>query len=446
MDTHIKDTQYKETFYMTEQDKLRESVFQKLTAGKINGTAAAQALGITIRQVRRLKKRFKKKGILGILHKNRGKPSNRSLDTKHKDRIVEVIKTKFPDFGPTLAQEKLAEDFKLQVSVETVRSLMTVHKLWTPRPIKAEKHPHTWRARKDCYGQMQQYDGSYHNWFEGRLKDTRGNAVTEVCLLASIDDATGKLTGLKFAVSEGVMPTLDFWCIYLKIHGKPMEIYLDNYSTYKNSARKNNTAVDLDLTQFERAMQQLGVVIIHARSPQAKGRIERVFQTLQDRLVKELRLKDVSTIEEANQFLTKLFIPAFNKRFSVVPRSETNMHRALSAPEHKQLPIICAMQETRRVMNDYTIAHNRRLYQINPKQQTLVRVGDQVIICTKLNSSKAIVKAGRQLEFTEITERPHRLTVPKGPDKRLIGRPQPLTHPWKKQPLILPRTVALVSK
>jgi len=326
------ETKTKETFFMTEADSLKESTLRKLIAKTINGTQAAEILQLSVRQVKRLKKRFVKKGIKGILHKNRGKASNHSVPESKRKEIIKIIKTSYPDFGPTLACEKLTELHNISLSAQTIRTLMVDNDLWKVKPMASKKFPHVWRARKDCLGQMQQYDGSYHNWFEGRLKNALGEIITINCLLCSIDDATGKITYAKFDDNEGVLPTMAFWQEYIEILGKPVSIYLDKGSTYKNNSRKNAVNV-LELTQFQRACRQTGINLIHAHSPQAKGRVERLFQTLQDRLIKELRLKNISTIAEANIFLTKVFIPWFNRKFAVAPKNSSDIHTGLSEKE-----------------------------------------------------------------------------------------------------------------
>jgi hypothetical protein len=387
-----------------------------------------------------LKKSYDKHGVLGILHKNRGQPSNRACNKQVREAAMKIIKTNYSDFGPTLVCEKLLELHEISLSAETIRTFMIKDKLWNPRPIKVNTNPHTWRARKDCFGQMQQYDGSYHNWFEGRLRDRLGNPLKETCLLAAIDDATGQITHAEFGDSEGVLPTMEFWQNYIIRNGKPLDVYLDRFSTYKNNAKKNQVALTLELTQFQRAMQQLGVGVIHANSPQGKGRIERLFQTLQDRLVKEMRLKSISTRAEANGFLLEEFLPTFNQKFAVIPRQAANLHRTVTPEETKQLSTICSIQDSRTVMNDYTISHNSTYYQINPKQQTLVRTNDLVIVSTKLDGSKLILKNDKELEFTEITERAKKLTLPKVMDRRMFGHAPKLNHPWKQAFIIPPET------
>lgn len=422
---------------MTGTDSLKESTLGKLVSKLINGTQAAEILQLSTRQVRRLKQRFVKKGIKGILHKNRGKASNHAVPEAGKKAIAKIIKTTYPDFGPTLAAEKLSELHKIHFSNETIRQIMIGQKLWKVKVQNFEEFPHVWRARKDCFGQMEQYDGSYHNWFEGRLHKPSGEAMIEQCLLAAIDDATGQITKAQFADNEGVMATFTFWQEYIKTQGKPVSIYLDRGSTYKNNPRKNAVNV-LELTQFERACKQLGIDVIHAHSPQAKGRIERLFQTLQDRLVKELRLKGICTIAEANIFLTKTFIPWFNKKFSVAARKETNLHTVMTIKELTQLPYVMSVHNQRNVMNDYTVMHQGKLYQVDPKQPALVRIGDRITVQTRINGQIFLFKENTELKFTEVLERAKKAIAVKTEDSRRFGHKPAAYHPWQfKQQKVL---------
>jgi transposase len=436
----------RETIFMTESDSLKENTLRKLVSKVINGTQAAEILRLSVRQVKRLKKRFVKKGIKGILHQNRGRASNNSVSEFQRKEITKIIKTSYPDFGPTLSCEKLSELHNIFLSTQTIRTLMIDNGLWKVKPIASEKFPHVWRARKDCFGQMQQYDGSYHNWFEGRLLDTQGQSISENCLLASIDDATGKITHAKFDDSEGVLPTMAFWQEYLRFNGKPCSIYLDRFSTYKNNQKKNTINI-LGLTQFQRACQQSGMIeVINAHSAQAKGRIERLFQTLQDRLVKELRLRKISTIAEANIFLTKTFIPWFNQKFAVVPKNSNDIHTRLSENELLQLPSIFSIHDNRSVMNDYTVMHQGRLYQVDPKQPALVRIGDRITVQTRLNGQIFLFKQNNELQFTEILERANKVKLPKLTDGRSFGHKPLANHPWKfKQQKTLSLTPVLAQ-
>jgi transposase len=430
MNIQTAETKTKETFFMTEADSLKESTLQKLIAKTVNGTQAAEILGLSVRQVKRLKKRFVKKGIKGILHRNRGMASNHSVPELTRKEITKIIKTSYPDFGPTLACEKLSELHHIVLSTQTIRTLMIGGGLWKVKPMASEKFPHVWRARKDCFGQMQQYDGSYHNWFEGRLKTDLDEAITINCLLTAVDDATGRITYAKFDDSEGVLPTMAFWQEYIAINGKSCSIYLDRFSTYKNNQKKNAVKI-LELTQFQRACKQAGVEVINANSPQAKGRIERLFQTLQDRLVKEMRLKNISTIAEANIFLIKIFIPWFNKKFAVAAKNSNDIHTGLSKKELLQLPSIFSIHDQRSVMNDYTVMHGGKLYQVDPKQPALVRIGDRITVQTRTNGQIFLFKQNTELRFTEILERPKKVVSIKTEDGRRFGHKPAADHPWQ---------------
>jgi len=290
---------------MTTIERLRLTVIEELTDGLINGTTAATKLNLSVRQVKRLKSKFRDKGHDGLIHGSRGRPGNRKIDTNLENNIVKIINDKYHDFGPLLACEKLQELHGIVLSDETIRAIMIRHNIWKKHKRKRSEY-FSWRERRSAYGELQQFDGSYHDWFEGRNPD-----LPEACLLASIDDATGKITGAKFDTNESTNAVFKFWWEYVELNGIPSEIYLDKFSTYKinHPAAVDNAEL---MTQFKRAMKSLGVNVISANSAQAKGRVERLNGTLQDRLVKEMRLAGISTIETANIFLKEIFIPFFN--------------------------------------------------------------------------------------------------------------------------------------
>ncbi len=227
---------------------------------------------------------------------------------------------------------------------------MTAWDLWQPKPRKRVKHKHLWRARKDNFGEIEQFDGSYHHWF----------GKEESCLLLAVDDATGKITHARFDYNEGVVAVFKFWIEYFKKNGRPVAIYLDKFSTYKINHR--NAVDDKDLiTQFERATKEIGIKLITANSPQAKGRVERMNKTLQDRLAKELRLAKITTIERANEFL-KIYIPLFNSKFAGVPERRANLHRPLNETAKARLPQVFSIQKKRVVCNNYTVRFNNKYY------------------------------------------------------------------------------------
>lgn len=261
-----------------------------------------------------------------------GKVSNRKISDQIRNKIIKLLHEKYYDFGPSLAAEKLAKNQGINHDPKTIRQIMIGEELWRPRKIRGGKNKEhrEWRQRKANYGEMIQYDGSYEHWFEDR------SGTGEVCLLAAIDDATGKVLKAKFCSSEGVEPTFCFWEEYIVKNGKPCSIYVDKFSTYSmnhQTAKENEDA----LTQFKRAMEKdLQIEVIAANSPPAKGRVERLFKTLQDRLIKELRLNHISAAKEANEFLEKIFLPEFNARFAVEPRAKANLHKKLNVKELKK--------------------------------------------------------------------------------------------------------------
>jgi len=291
----------KNVYTLSSKELDRAAMLQRVIAKTITQKVAAQSLGITDRQLRRLLVTYQTDGTAGLAHKSRGKPSHNRLPVVVRDQAIELVKTKYADFGPTFAAEKLTERDGIEIGAETLRLLMIKEGLWHHKQRKATHR--TRRERRACYGDMEQFDGCRHDWFEGRLAG--GVWAT---LLASRDDATNTVVA-QFLPYEGTRPVMQFWREYFVAHGKPLSIYLDRHSTYMVNA-KNALDDDALTTQFERAMKQLTVVIIHANSPQAKGRIENLFGTLQDRLVKELRLARISDIATANKFLQETF-PVF---------------------------------------------------------------------------------------------------------------------------------------
>lgn len=427
---------------MTQKELSRYEVIKRLIKGEINGTEAAKQLYLSIRQVKNLKAAVKKYGIKGIIHGNRGKPSNRRMSDKKIDEMEIIVKKKYYDFGPTFASEKLEENYQIKIGKEKLRQLMTEWDLWKPKPRKKNKEYRSWRPRKEYFGEMEQFDGSYHAWFEER--------APECCLLASIDDATGKPTKLRFVHWEGVIPAFIFWKDYLKTHGKPASIYLDRHSTYK----QNQKSVFDDpecLTQFERAIKRdLGIPIIHAHSPQAKGRAERLFGTLQDRLVKELRLAGINNREEANGFVEEVFIPKFNKQFSVLAQKKGNLHRSLTEIEKKNLDKIFSVQNTRAVNNDFTVRFKGKWLQLDEVQPTLVLRREKVLIEERIDGSILICLRNKYLNYTELPKRPERIKM----KVAALARSQstwkpPANHPWRRPFLISPekryQTSSLIS-
>lgn len=251
----------------------RYEIIKRLINKDINGTMASRLLKLSIRQARRLKNKVKQFGVPGLAHGNRGRISHNRLPTNELVKIIGLLHKHYYGFGPTFAGEKLSEEHGINHDPKTIRQIMINEKLWKPK-VKKERQIHrSWRERKSAYGEMIQFDGSYERWFEDR--DSSG----EICLLAAIDDATGRIVKAQFAAHEGIFPVFAFWQSYLNAHGKPRMIYLDKFSTYHQNqitAKADNDT----LTQFQRAMEELRIEVVPANSPQAKGRVERLFGTL----------------------------------------------------------------------------------------------------------------------------------------------------------------------
>jgi transposase len=399
---------------MSLREVKRLKAVQSAMDRQITQKTAASLVGLSERQIGRLVRAIKEQGDRGIIHALRGRPSNRRFPEEMKGQVLSLYQERYPDFGPTFATEKLFECEGIRISDETLRRWLIEAGLWKKRRKRSVHRE--WRPRKECFGQMVQIDGSHHAWLEGR-----GPALV---LMGYIDDATSTVSG-RFYDYEGTLPAMDSFQRYAKKYGLPMSIYVDKHTTYK-STKKDAAWGDVEsLSQFERALEELGVEVIHALSPQAKGRIERLFGVLQDRLVKELRLKSIKTKEEANAFL-KEYLPRYNKRFNVCPANEADVHVKL--PRSIDLNRYLCIKRERTIRNDNTIALDGRLYQIEE------RGGKNVIAEERIDGSLRIMCKGVALKYKEITERPRKEVVSKT-DQRLYNRPQKPSkdHPWKRR-------------
>lgn len=408
-------------FTAAEQEKV--AIITLAIKGKVTNAQAAKQLHLSIRQIQRAKAAMRKNGLTGIAHGLKGKPGNHRIAENIKETSLSLIKEKYADFKPSFATEKLAENHGISISYGTTRLWMIEQGLWQARRQKSSNY-HAWRARKEYFGELQQFDGSYHLWFEDRLLDESGNSQ-EICLLASIDDATGKITKAYFDFNEGVIPVFNFWMEYILTLGKPLAIYLDKFSTYKIN---HKSAVDNPelMTQFQRAMKLLGIEVINANSPEAKGRVERLFGTLQDRLVKELRLANISSIAEANLFL-KEFITKFNSRFSVHPAKDGNVHRQLIQNEKRNLKNIFSIKSTRKIKLDYTIQFKNQFYQLEEVQPITIRPKERILIEEHLDGTIHFRFKEHYLKCFILPEKP----------RKVFRQPAILTtHPlnWKPSP------------
>jgi len=383
--------------------------------------AAASLIGVSERQFRRLVRSVREWGDRGIIHQGRGRASNRRLGAGVKARVLRLYRTQYPDFGPTLAAEKLLERDGLEVSRETLRQWLLGAGLWEKRRRRSQHRQ--WRMRKACCGEMVQMDGSHHAWLEER--------GPELVLMGYIDDATNTVSG-RFYDYEGTMPAMDSFKRYVKRYGLPVSVYLDKHTTYKSqrelTVEEELAGVLQPLSQFERALEELGVAVIHAHSPQAKGRVERLFGTLQDRLVKEMRLRGISSREAANAFLRE-YLPGYNRRFGVRPANTIDVHVKLERGFN--LDRYLCLKTDRTVRNDHTVAYDGKLYQIT--QPVLSR---KVIVQQRFDGSVQMIGAGgMSLKYREITGRPQKATPPELPRKPRQPRLPARDHPWRTSPL-----------
>lgn len=405
-----------EDMMMVRQGELRRlHVIQKVLEKVLKQRGAAEILSLSGRQIRRIVKRIRSEGGRGVIHKSRGRPSNRRISDLTKEKVIKLYRAQYKDFGPTLASEKLLERDRIQISDETLRGWLIEAGDWQ-RIRKKRKH-RQWRERKPHYGEMVQMDGSHHEWFEGR--------GPECVLMGYIDDATGEVFG-RFYGYEGTMPAMESFKLYIRKHGLPLKVYLDKHSTYKSTAKPSieDELNDVEpLSEFERALKELGVEVSHAHSPQAKGRIERLFRTFQDRVIKEMRLGEIRTIEEGNTFLEG-YLPLYNKRFSVRPREKEDFHRPLA--KGLDLDAILCIKTQRALRNDFTVAHNRKLYQVEDKIHAA-----KVMVQDRINGSMRIYHKDRALRFKEITARPLRQKKPLVIQKRIKPYTPPTDHPWR---------------
>lgn len=412
--------------HMSKRDIDRYTIIQQYIKKEITRSHAAELLNLCTRQITRLKYAVMAIGAKALVHRQRGQPSHNHLSDKERSKIVRLLHDKYPDFGPTFATEKLKELHQMKYDPKTIRSIQIAEDLWKPRQAKKKETHRSWRQRRSAYGELIQFDGSYYHWLEDR------GGTGELCLLAAIDDATGKITKAEFAAHEGVFPVFSFWKAYLEVYGKPRQIYLDRFSTYKMTQQLAQDNPDLK-TQFQRALATLHIEPIFALSPQAKGRVERLFDTLQDRLVKELRLKGITTIAEANLYLEREFIPAFNQKFAVIPALEANLHQTLTNRERTALPSIFSRQEERTIQNDFTCSFNTQWYQLTKQQPATICKKDVVTIEEHLDGTLHIRFKGKELNYTLLPERPKKVQTPLFIAQTAAASWKPArTHPWRQ--------------
>ena len=413
---------------MSQRELTRLEVIQRVRRKTLKQRQAAELLSLSVRQVKRLCKAYQVSGAAGLISKRRGQPSNNRLPEKTINKAQRLLRSRYPDFGPTLATEKLALE-GVSLSVETVRQLLIGEGLWK---AKALRRPviHQLRERRARLGELVQIDGSPHDWFEGR--------APKCTLLVFVDDATSRLMYLQFVAAETTFNYFAAVRSYLTEFGKPLAFYSDKFGVFR--VNMPNALSGTGLTQFGRALKELDIELICAHSPQAKGRVERANQTLQDRLTKELRLHELSSLAAANAYLPE-FIAEYNQRFAVAPRSPESAHRPLAKAE--ALERVLTLCERRTLSKNLTLSYNNVIYQINSKRPAYTMRGAHVEVREKSNGEIAIEYKQRPLEYTIYCE--HEQQQAKVVEAKLLQpaaaraaarpkqkrRPVPMTHPWR---------------
>lgn len=371
------------TMSMRELDRLK--CIQAVIDGQLQQTLAAERLGVTTRQVRRLVDRYRLEGPIGLISRHRNRPSNRRLKEDLENQVARILRDTYPDFGPTLAAEKLAERHQIVLAKETVRRILVAAGLWVPRKLRPPKIQQP-RLRRACLGELIQIDGCDHRWFEDRAP-----ACTA---LVYVDDATSRLMLVHFTGAESTFSYFEATRAYLDGHGKPLAFYSDKASVFRVN---RETAGGPGFTQFARALYELNIDGICANTPAAKGRVERAHLTLQDRLVKELRLAGVSSIEAANGLMPS-FIAAYNARFAKPPRNSYDAHRAVR--EDEELDLIFAWRELRKVTQTLTLRYERKLYLLDDTAENRRLIQKYVEVFQFPDGRIEIRVAGRSVPYS----------------------------------------------
>jgi transposase len=413
------------TIIMSEQELWRSQYIERYVWGTLIFTELLSSIWVGERQWRRIVEKYRRDWPKSLMHGLRWKPSNHKASSLLYDQVKKIITEQYSSFWPTFVHEKLQENHHITLSDETVRHMMTELWFWKPRNRRKESPPFHLRERKECYGVMTQFDGTYHIWLPDILPGEYW------CLLVAIDDATSQIVDAFFCNSEGIENIFPFWRNYIETYGVPQSIYTDRFSTYKNN---HPESADIP-TQFGRVCASFWIDLIFALTPQAKGRVERVNRTLQDRLVAEMKLinleakkketrdgtkngikdeikKPITNIDEANKFLKEVYIPKHNKKFAVLPASETNMHRELRLEEKEQLETIFSIHSIRKIMNDYTISFQNQLYQLHAGWAMVFR-WEQVRVEERIwtqgfTGEIVITQREKKIPSTKILKRPEK--------------------------------------
>ncbi len=370
---------------MSDKELSRINVIQAVCEKRLRRRDAASQLNLTERQIQRLVNQYRELGLSGLVHAQRGKQGNHCFPDAFKLRVMALLHQNYSDFGPTLATEKLHEKHNIIVSVETIRKWMIADGLWIPY-VRRKPRVYQPRSRRDCLGELIQLDGSHHDWFEGR--------APKCCLLVFVDDATGRLMHLRFGETESAFDYMLATREYIEKHGKPLAFYSDKHGVFRVNHPNGATT---GTTQFGRVLHDIGVELICANSPQAKGRVERANKTLQDRLIKEMRLEGISSIEEANAWL-ETFVNDFNQRFARAPRYPKNLHRPVTEnPE--EIDDIFSWQETRKLTKALTFRYDKMIYLVEPTEENSRLAGENIKVYDYPDGTLAFKYGHRSLRY-----------------------------------------------
>jgi transposase len=421
---------------MSQKEAKRGQVMELLVTGKTDQNEAGKMLGVSVRQIKRILRRYRAAGLPGLISKKRGRASNRRLAETVRASTLELIGTHYRDFGPTLANEKLAELHGIHLSIESTRQVMIGAGYWKPRK-GAAICAHPMRCRRARFGELIQIDGSPHDWFEGR-----GKYCT---LLVFIDDATGELTQLRFMPTETTLGYMRVLHDHIRAHGVPAALYSDRHSIFRINARDADPEAE---TQFARAARELGIECIHANSPQAKGRVERANQTLQDRLVKEMRLAGINDMDTANAWLPG-YIEDYNRRFAVAAQDTSDAHLAYCGTPEKLMRTL-SVQVAKTLSKNLSCQHENQLLQVETTGKGLGLRGARVTVYEHFDGRLELLWGKRKLTYTVMEKQRRQASVADSKAvnarvdnamaRRDTGHKPAPDHPWRNMHIGKPAT------
>jgi transposase len=416
---------------MSSKELRRVEVLARVRSKQLRIVDASKLLHVSYRQAKRLWRRYREEGAAGLKHRHAGGPSNHTHDSKFRNQVLQLVREKYSGpvgerFGPTLAAEHLDSEDGLQVNAETLRQWMLAEGLWS-RARKRRQHRRR-RERKEHFGELVQMDGSFHDWLEER--------GPEGCLIDMADDATNK-TLASMGKEETIWAVADSLRAWIELYGVPLALYVDWKNLYKRPATvKEQLRGEEPITQFGRMCKKLEIEIIAANSPQAKGRIERIHGTHQDRLVKKLRRKEISCYEQANVFLKNEYLPEHNRRFARPPARPEDYHRR--APRATELDRIFRLESLRTIYNDWVVRYENRYFQLERQSRHYAPARSQVLVCEGRHGKISIEYRGRELEWREIPAPAKPGELPVQPAQKLREPTAkrkwvpPADHPWRK--------------